>query len=236
MISERETSEVVAGSDEANWLIAGLGNPGSQYENTRHNLGFLVADLMAEDFQVQIKRSECRSLIGQTVFEKQTIELVKPQTYMNLSGEAISCLLKKEPRRIEKLIVIVDDLALPFGSIRLRPKGSAGGHNGLRSVRDCLKTQDYIRLRIGIKPDYPLSNTKKFVLERFSKKDLEELKDVLRRSADAVREVILEGIEKATNLDVAGKLYEFIEKNAKFNSNKKGTNISCPHNTQYIKN
>lgn len=197
MISESETTKSGEELEGSNWLIVGLGNPGSGYEKTRHNLGFMVVDLLGEDFYTQIKRSECRSLIGQTIFENQTIEFVKPQTYMNLSGEAISCLLTKESRNAKKLIVIVDDLALPFGSIRLRPKGSAGGHNGLRSINDCLKTQEYIRLRIGIQPEHPLSNTKKFVLETFSKNDLEELKEIVRRSADAVREVISEGIEKA---------------------------------------
>jgi len=197
MISDQEITKSVADSVGQNWLIAGLGNPGSEYEKTRHNLGFMVIDILSKDFHTQVKRDECRALIGQTVFENQTVELVKPQTFMNLSGESLSCMLKKENRSVGKMIVIVDDLALPFGSIRLRKKGSAGGHNGLRSIRDCLKTQDYIRLRIGIQPDHPLSNTKKFVLEKFSKKDLEELKEVLERSADAIREVISGGIEKA---------------------------------------
>lgn len=183
--------------NDKSWLIVGLGNPGEQYEKTRHNLGFMLIDLLASEFQTQVKRNECRSLIGQTNFENQTIEFVKPLTYMNLSGEAISCLVKKENRDAKKVIVIVDDLALPFGTIRLRRKGSDGGHNGLKSIISCLKTKDFIRLRIGIQPEHPLSNTKKFVLENFSKKDFQTVEKVLERSADAVRCLLSEGIDKA---------------------------------------
>lgn len=182
---------------DKNWLIIGLGNPGVKYENTRHNLGFMLVDLIADEFHTSIKRTECRSLVGQVEFENQIIELVKPQTYMNLSGEAVTCLLKKENRGIEKIIVVVDDLALPFGTIRLRAKGSDGGHNGLKSVSDCTKTKEFNRLRIGIQPDHPISNTKKFVLENFAKKDSETIEKVLKRSADAIRCVIAEGIGKA---------------------------------------
>ena len=181
---------------DKNWLIVGLGNPGAEYENTRHNLGFMVIDLLAENTGTSVRREECRALIGQTSVEDKKIELIKPLTYMNLSGESLSCLLKKENRSIENTIVIVDDLALPFGSIRLRKKGSDGGHNGLKSISNCLRTKDFARLRIGIQPDHPLSNTKKFVLEKFPKKDFEKLAEVLERSAEAVRSLIRDGIDK----------------------------------------
>ena len=184
-------------SPEKTWLIVGLGNPGLRYEKTRHNLGFMLADLLARENQTQIKRDECRALVGRAVIENETVELVKPQTFMNLSGEAISCLLRKENRSAEKLIVIVDDLALPFGSIRLRARGSAGGHNGLKSIIACLRTQEFIRLRIGIQPEHQLSDTRNYVLENFSKAETEKLNDILERSADAVRSVIKDGIEKA---------------------------------------
>lgn len=180
-----------------NWLIVGLGNPGLQYEITRHNLGFMLIDKLAREFQTQVKREECRALVGRAEIENKTVELVKPQTFMNLSGESVSCLLKKENRSAEKLIVISDDLALPFGKIRLRPKGSAGGHNGLKSINECLKTQDYIRLRIGIFPEHQINNTKNFVLENFSKTDLEMVEKVLEQSADAILSVLSDGIEKA---------------------------------------
>ena len=184
-------------SSQANWLIVGLGNPGARYEKTRHNLGFLLVDRLAREFQTQVKREECRALIGRAEIENQKVELVKPQTFMNLSGEAISCLLKKETRSREKLIVISDDLALPFGTLRLRAKGSAGGHNGLKSIIACLRTEEFVRLRIGIQPEHPLRDTKDFVLENFSKTDFQTLEDVLEQSAKAISAVLSDGIEKA---------------------------------------
>jgi PTH1 family peptidyl-tRNA hydrolase len=181
----------------SNWLIVGLGNPGASYERTRHNLGFMVVDRLAREAQTQVKRDECRALIGRAVIENQTVELAKPLTFMNLSGESVSCLLAKPDRSIEKLIVVSDDLAIPFGTIRLRPKGSHGGQNGLRSIIDCLRTSDFIRLRIGIMPEHPISNAKNFVLENFAKSEAETVEKVLERGAEAVRAVIADGVERA---------------------------------------
>ena len=182
---------------ETNWLIVGLGNPGAAYERTRHNLGFMVVDLLAGELQTQIKRDECRSLIGRAEIENQKVELAKPQTFMNLSGEAVSCLLQKPDRGVERLIVISDDLALPFGKIRLRPGGSHGGHNGLRSMIDCLRTNEFARLRIGIMPEHPVNNTRNFVLENFSKDESREVEGILKTSAEAIRAVIRDGIDRA---------------------------------------
>ncbi len=185
-------------SDESlNWLIVGLGNPGPEYEMTRHNAGFMVIDRLAERWGVLVKRTECRSLTGQVSREVLRIELVKPQTFMNLSGEAVRCLLEKESRNIERLIVVVDDLAIPFGNLRIRPRGSDGGHNGLKSLRSCLKTDEYTRLRIGIMPEHPVSNTSKYVLERFSNAVRAELDEVIENAADAVEYLISEGIDRA---------------------------------------
>lgn len=184
----------------ASWLIVGLGNPGSQYEKTRHNLGFMLVDLLAEQMNATVKREECKALVGQGELENQRVELVKPQTFMNLSGESVACLLKKPAREqtaVENLIVISDDLALPLGKIRLRPGGSAGGHNGLKSLISCLGTDRFIRLRIGIQPEHPLANTRNFVLENFSKADLETVEQTLAHSALAVRSVVRDGIEKS---------------------------------------
>ena len=180
-----------------NWLIVGLGNPGAQYERTRHNLGFMLVDLIAGQAQTQVKRDECRALIGRAEIENRIVELAKPQTYMNLSGESVNCLVKKPGRSVDKLVVISDDLALPFGSIRIRPKGTHGGQNGLRSIIDRLGTQDFIRLRIGIQPDHPIANARNWVLENFSKGDSETLEKVLETSADAIRSIISEGVDKA---------------------------------------
>jgi PTH1 family peptidyl-tRNA hydrolase len=180
-----------------NWLIVGLGNPGAEYERTRHNLGFMLVDLLAAEYASLVKRSECRAFVGRAEIAGRTAELVKPQTYMNLSGESVSCLLQKPDRSRERLIVISDDLALPFGTIRLRPNGSHGGQNGLRSIIDCLRSNEFIRLRIGIAPEHPISNAKNFVLERFSKSEAEKVGEILKISADAVRTVIRDGVDKA---------------------------------------
>jgi PTH1 family peptidyl-tRNA hydrolase len=180
-----------------NWLIVGLGNPGKEYEPTRHNLGFMLVDRLAEDAGAQVKRDECRALIGRAEIAGRIVELAKPQTYMNLSGEAVSCLLSKPGRSVERMIVISDDLALPFGRIRIRPKGTHGGQNGLRSIIDCLKTQDFIRLRVGIAPEHSIANARNFVLERFSKAETETVEKILEESAKAVRTIIEDGADAA---------------------------------------
>jgi PTH1 family peptidyl-tRNA hydrolase len=180
-----------------NWLIVGLGNPGPEYLKTRHNLGFMLVDLLASRVQTRIARTECRSLVGRGIIDNQTVELTKPQTYMNLSGEAVSCLVAKEDRSVEKLIVVSDDLALPFGTIRVRPRGTHGGQNGLRSIIDCLKTQEFTRVRIGIQPDHPVGDASRFVLENFAKGDVETLEKVLEEAADAVETIVRDGVETA---------------------------------------
>lgn len=181
----------------SNWLIVGLGNPGPNYARTRHNLGFMLVDLLASRLQTQIKRDECRALIGRAEIDSRIVELAKPQTFMNVSGEAVSCLLAKDDRSVERLIVISDDLALPFGTLRIRPKGTHGGQNGLRSIIDCLKTQEFIRLRIGIQPDHPVHDAAKFVLENFAKSDGATLEKILDESAGAVRAIVTDGVDAA---------------------------------------
>ena len=180
-----------------NWLIVGLGNPGAEYEKTRHNLGFMLIDLLSAEAQTQVKRTECRALIGRAEMEGRMTELVKPQTFMNLSGESVNCLLQKPERSVEKLIVISDDLALPFGKIRLRTQGSHGGQNGLRSIIDCLKTNEFIRVRIGIAPEHPVTNASDFVLGKFSKGEAETIEKVLKNSAEAIRAVVRNGVDEA---------------------------------------
>ena len=180
-----------------NWLIVGLGNPGAAYERTRHNLGFMLIDRLANDAQTQVKREECRALIGRAEIEGFNVELAKPQTFMNLSGESVTCLVKKPGRSFERLIVISDDMALPLGKIRLRMKGSHGGQNGLRSIIDCLKTVDFIRLRIGIAPKHPVRNMSDFVLDKFSKSEMDTVEKVLEYAANAIRAVVKDGVGKA---------------------------------------
>lgn len=182
---------------DGSWLIVGLGNPGAAYERTRHNLGFMLVDRLARDAQTQIKRDECRSLVGRCEVDGHPAELIKPQTFMNLSGEAVSCLLKKPGRSLSRMIVVSDDLALPFGKIRIRPRGSHGGQNGLRSIIDCLKSNDFIRLRIGIQPEHPIRNARNFVLENLSKSENDEVEKILEVSAEAVRMIVKDGAERA---------------------------------------
>jgi PTH1 family peptidyl-tRNA hydrolase len=183
-------------------LVVGLGNPGAEYEQTRHNLGFMLIDLLARESSAQVKRKECRAIVGRAELEGTLALLVKPQTYMNLSGEAVACLLVKQDAKtpVQDLIVISDDLALPFGTIRLRRRGSAGGHNGLKSIIAAIKTDEFIRLRIGIRPDHPLGDTKSFVLDEFSRAERAELGKILERSAEALRAVLRDGIDKAMSL------------------------------------
>jgi len=181
------------------FLVVGLGNPGKEYEWTRHNLGFMVIDRLADEERTTVSRRECNSLVARVELEGAIAKLVKPQTYMNLSGEAVSCLFAKPELKTAdgKLIVISDDLALPFSAIRIRERGSAGGHNGLKSIIASTGTNEFIRLRIGIQPDHPLSDSKKFVLTAFSRSEREEVEAIVARSAQAVRTIIRDGALKA---------------------------------------
>ena len=184
-------------AESRNWLVVGLGNPGREYAATRHNLGFMVVDLLAERLQIHVKREESRALIGRGEIDNQTIELAKPQTYMNLSGQSVSGLLRKPERSVERLIVISDDLALPYGTLRIREKGTHGGQNGLRSIIDCLGTNAFLRLRIGIMPEHPISQAKNFVLDGFSREEAKLLDSVLETAADAITTIVKEGASAA---------------------------------------
>jgi PTH1 family peptidyl-tRNA hydrolase len=177
-------------------LIVGLGNPGTEYEWSRHNLGFLLVDNLARESGILIKRTECQALVGKGVWEGCDVKLVKPQTYMNLSGESVSCLLSRhrmtEPG--ERLIVISDDLALPFGKIRIRARGSAGGHNGLKSIIQTIGSNEFVRLRIGIQPEHQITDTRRFVLDSIPRAQRAEVEKIIERSTEAIRVILREGI------------------------------------------
>ena len=185
----------------AMFLIVGLGNPGDEYEWSRHNLGFMLIDKLAADVAVTVKRRECRSLVGSAVIEGRRVRLVKPQTFMNLSGEAVTCLMAKynvtDP---QSLIVISDDLALPTGTIRLRARGSAGGHNGLKSIIAALGTSEFTRLRIGIQPEHPVDDAKGFVLNKIPRAERRAVEKTLERGAEALRAILRDGVVKAMSL------------------------------------
>lgn len=186
-------------------LIVGLGNPGAEYEWSRHNLGFMLIDKLSAEMGIDLKLRECQSRVGRGEIEGCAVKLVKPQTFMNLSGDAVGCLAAKhkltstEEKSFpgEKLIVISDDLALPWGKIRIRARGSAGGHNGLKSIIGRLGTNEFTRLRIGILPEHPVSDTKRFVLDSFSRSARVEVDEILERSAEAVRTILRDGVLKA---------------------------------------
>jgi peptidyl-tRNA hydrolase, PTH1 family len=182
-------------------LIVGLGNPGAEYEWTRHNLGFMLIDKLSAETGIKVSRRECQSLVGRGEIDERPIKavkLVKPQTYMNLSGQAVGCLLAKQLSPPgENLIVISDDLALPFGKIRIRARGSAGGHNGLKSIIASLGTDEFTRLRIGIQPDHPIADPKRFVLDPFPKAVRTEVEKILERSAEAIHTILRDGVLKA---------------------------------------
>ena len=178
-------------------LIVGLGNPGEAYAKTRHNLGFMLIDKLAGDEGIAVKRRECQSLVGQGQIEGTVTRLVKPQTFMNLSGHAVSCLLAKSELDVNQLVVISDDLALPLGKIRIRERGSAGGHNGLKSIIAEVGTNEFVRLRIGIQPDHPISDAKRFVLDQFSATERPLVEETLAQSVQAVRTIIRDGALKA---------------------------------------
>jgi PTH1 family peptidyl-tRNA hydrolase len=180
------------------WLIVGLGNPGREYEWTRHNCGFMVVDELARRAGREIRAPECQSLTTRVTIGRQEALLVKPQTYMNLSGGAVSALKKKhEVETASSVLVVSDDLALPFGRIRVRPKGSAGGQNGLKSIIEKLGGQEFPRVRLGIAPDHPISDAADFVLAEFPKRDRDALAEMVARAADAVEAVLTIGIVDA---------------------------------------
>jgi PTH1 family peptidyl-tRNA hydrolase len=181
------------------FLIVGLGNPGTEYEWSRHNLGFMLIDKLAGEAGVEVKRRDCQALVGRGEIEGRIVELVKPQTYMNLSGEAVACLLRKHSQSDSEpnLIVISDDLALPVGKIRIRARGSAGGHNGLKSIIGSIGTDEFTRLRIGIQPDHPISDAKRFVLDSFPVAGRTMITETLERSVAALRTILRDGALRA---------------------------------------
>ena len=180
-------------------LIVGLGNPGKEYEWTRHNLGFMLIDKLAHDEGIVVGRRECSSLVGRGQIEGTNTKLAKPQTFMNLSGHAVACLLAKvnDDSPARQLIVISDDLALPLGKLRIRERGSAGGHNGLKSIIAAIGTNEFLRLRIGIQPEHPISDSKRFVLDSFARSERTVVAEVLEHSANAIRAIIRDGALKA---------------------------------------
>jgi len=180
-------------------LIVGLGNPGYEYYLTPHNLGFMAVDRLAEICGVEISRREAQALTASTELEEEPVVLAKPQTFMNLSGMAVARLLARYELAVEDLIVLVDDVDLPFGSLRIRRRGSAGNHNGLKSIIGALESDQFGRVRMGVKPERPVEDLVSYVLGPFRKADLEVLAEMVDQAGEAVRRILTEGISRAMN-------------------------------------
>jgi PTH1 family peptidyl-tRNA hydrolase len=182
----------------AEFLIVGLGNPGPEYENTPHNLGFMVVDGLAGE--TRLSRKENMSHAGHGSVAGHPVVLAKPQTYMNSSGPAVRGLLERYELTADRLILVYDELALPFGEIRIRPKGSAAGHNGVKSVISALGTQEFTRVRLGFRPDHPIGDGAKFVLAPFKRAQMKDVEEMVGRGCSAVESIIAEGVEKAMTM------------------------------------
>jgi PTH1 family peptidyl-tRNA hydrolase len=180
------------------YLIAGLGNIGAEYELTRHNAGFLVLDRLADIHKLDFQTDRLAD-IAELKYKGRQLYLIKPNTYMNLSGKAISYWLKELKIPKENLLVIVDELAIPFGSLRLRAKGSAAGHNGLKNIEEVLGGQDYPRLRFGIGNNFPKGQQINFVLSNFDKKEFDELPFIMDKAIEIIFAFSTIGIERTMN-------------------------------------
>jgi peptidyl-tRNA hydrolase, PTH1 family len=181
-------------------LIVGLGNPGIEYQFTPHNMGFLAVDRIAEQCGVRINNRHCRAQTARTSIAGQEVVLAKPETYMNLSGMSVCELVREyEAQPEQDLMLLYDEMDLPFGSLRVRPGGRSAGHNGVESVIAALGTQEIARVRMGIAPDYPVSDGARYVLSQFKKSQYPTLDQVLDAAAEAVRVILAEGMLAAMN-------------------------------------
>ena len=179
------------------WLVAGLGNPGAGYEFTPHNLGFLTVDRLAARHRIRVTRKEASALVGLGNISGSPVVLVKPQTYMNLSGPSVRALLEKYELAPQNVLLVYDELALPWMQLRIRPKGSSAGHNGVESVIHALGTQEFARLRLGIHPGHPVGDGSRFVLTPVGKAQWQEMDELADEAASAVESIIAEGVDKA---------------------------------------
>ena len=178
-------------------LIVGLGNPGPEYEFTPHNLGFLAVDALGERAGIRVTRPESKSYVGLGTIAGNEVVLAKPQTMMNLSGAAVQMLLERYECKAAEMIVLSDEAALPWGMLRIRERGSAGGHNGLKSVIASVGSNEFIRVRLGVKPEYPLEDMADYVLHTMRKPEREIAAQMAADAAEAVELIVTEGAGKA---------------------------------------
>jgi PTH1 family peptidyl-tRNA hydrolase len=178
-------------------LIVGLGNPGPEYEFTPHNLGFLAVDAVAGRAGIRVTRPEAKSYVGLGTVAGTEVVLAKPQTMMNLSGVAVRLLLERYECKADEMVVLSDEAMLPWGMLRIRERGSAGGHNGLKSVIASIGTNEFVRVRMGVKPEYPLEDMADYVLGTMRKPEREVAAQMTADAADAVELILSEGVGKA---------------------------------------
>ncbi len=185
----------------ASWLVVFLGNPGAKYDKTRHNAGFMAADLLEKSARIRLNRVKFKALTGSGTFGGEAVFFMKPQTFMNLSGEAVAAAMRFYKLPLERVIVVTDDTALPLGKLRVRRSGSAGGHNGLKDIIQKCGGDGFPRVKIGVgappHPDYDLAD---WVLSSLTPKELKELQQPLESALGAVEAIIKSGIDKAMNL------------------------------------
>lgn len=183
------------------WLVVFLGNPGLKYEGTRHNAGFMAADAMAKEQGVAINKARFKALTATCTIGEESVMLMKPQTYMNLSGEAVIQAVNFYKIPPEHVIVVSDETSLPIGKLRIRVKGSAGGHNGLKDIIAKLGTSDFPRIRLGVgAPPHPDYDMKDWVLASFKNQDAVDMADAAKRAAAAVECYITRGADRAMNM------------------------------------
>lgn len=188
-------------------LIVGLGNPGREYANTRHNIGFRAIDQLSQQYSIPLNQKKHKAIYGSGYIEGQKVILAQPQTYMNLSGESVRELVDFYKIEPEDVIVIFDDISLPVGQLRLRKKGSAGGHNGIKNIIAHLGSQDFPRIKIGVGEKPAGWDLKDHVLGAFSKEDEPLVKESIENAADACKIMLTDGIESAMNLYNQKKKY-----------------------------
>ena len=181
-------------------LIVGLGNPGIEYQFTPHNMGFLAVDRIAEQCGVVVNNRHCRAQTARARIGNEDVVLAKPETYMNLSGMSVRELVEKyEAQPASDLVVLYDELDLPFGTLRVRPQGRSAGHNGVESVIGALGTQEFMRIRMGVAPDHPIADGARYVLSQFKKAQYPVVDQVLDTAAEAVNVILVDGIKAAMN-------------------------------------
>lgn len=180
-------------------IIVGLGNPGSKYALTRHNMGFMVADELAAAHNLQFSRGKFKSVLASGPIAGQEVIIAKPQTFMNLSGEAVGPLVRFYKLPLPELLVVYDDIDVPFGALRIRPSGSSGGHKGLKSIIQNLGADEFPRLRVGIRGQQPPEDLTEYVLDEFTLEEKVELRNIVQRASKALEAVISAPLEEAMN-------------------------------------